>query len=364
MANDDSGEKTEEPTQKKLDDSKKKGQVSKSKDLSSVFVLAAGFLTIGAVFPFIYAKYQEIALDSLRKAGMGRHFTSDEIFHNLYNGLSLVVTLSLPALVAGIFIGGLVEFLQIGPVFSVDPLIPKLEKLNPITGIKNLFSKKQVVELLKNCVKISTSAYIAYITLKDELRLVVYAIQGTPAQIMSVASSIISKLTIRIALLFLVFAIFDLWWQRRVFMKDMMMTKDEIKREYKDSEGDPHNKAKRKEMHQEIIEGAMMDDVANSDVVVTNPDHYAVALKYDQQSYQAPRIVAKGIDDRALQIKHIAKTNGVVEIRNIPLAHALYRLELYKEIPESLYDAVAEVLSFVYEQHQTFQRANISTPTS
>jgi flagellar biosynthetic protein FlhB len=148
--------------------------------------------------------------------------------------------------------------------------------------------------------------------------------------------------------LFVVFAVFDVWFQRRAYMKDLMMTKDEVKREYKESEGDPHHKAKRKEMHHEILEGAMMEAVKDADVVVTNPDHVAVALKYDQQNDGAPRVIAKGIDHKAMAIKALARDADVAMMRNVPLAHALLRVEVGEEIPEDLYDAVAEVLNFVY----------------
>jgi flagellar biosynthesis protein FlhB len=156
------------------------------------------------------------------------------------------------------------------------------------------------------------------------------------------------RISVRVGLLFLTFAIFDVWWQHRTYMKDLMMTKDEVKREYKESEGDPHHKAKRKELHMEILEGAQMEAVKDANVVVTNPDHVAVAIKYDREKDQAPRIVCKGVDSRAEAIKAVAKQADVALLRNVPLAHALLRVEVGEEIPEDLYDAVAEVLNFVY----------------
>jgi len=145
-----------------------------------------------------------------------------------------------------------------------------------------------------------------------------------------------------------VFAIFDVWWQHRVFHKDMMMTKDEVKREYKESEGDPHHKAHRKQMHHEIIEQAAMQNVRKADVVVTNPEHVAVALRYDRDQDGAPKVLCKGVETRAAAIRELAKEADVPIMRNVPLAHALLRLEVGDEIPEDLYDAVAEVLNFVY----------------
>ena len=276
--------------------------------------------------------------------------TPEEIAGNVYHGLFLVVLLTIPPAMGGALVGGLSDFLQVGALFTMDPLFPKLEKLNPIAGLKNLFSKKQAVELLKSTAKLAITAYIAFGVVKGELRLVIETARASPDLILMAAGAILYKLTTRIALIFILFAIFDVWWQHRSYMKDMMMTKDEVKREYKESEGDPHHKAKRKELHQEILEGAAMDEVADADVVVTNPDHYAVALRYQRDNDSAPRVIAKGMDARAQRIKKIARDAGVTEVNNIPLAHALFRVDLGEEIPEPLYDAVAEVLNFVFAE--------------
>lgn len=348
---DEGGEKTEEPTQKKLDDARKKGQVWKSRDLTGSFVFMAGFFIMAASFPFTYQHYRAVLYEAFATVSK-TPITDLDIATNVYHGLYLVVLLTLPPAMGGALVGALADFLQVGSLFTFEPITPKLDKLNPIEGLKNLFSKKQAVELIKSTAKLAITAYVAYAVVKGELRLVIASARGTPDLILIAAGAILYKLTTRVALVFVLFSIFDLWWQHRSFMKDMMMTKDEVKREYKESEGDPHHKAKRKEMHQEILEGAAMDQVAEADVVVTNPDHYAVALRYDKDNDQAPRVVAKGLDARAQRIKAIAREGGVTEVRNVPLAHALYRLDVGDEIPEALYDAVAEVLNFVYAAQQ------------
>jgi flagellar biosynthetic protein FlhB len=348
---DEGGEKTEEPTDKKLDDARKKGQVWKSRDLTGALVFMSGFFILAATFPLTYGHYKQVLFTAFATVG-ARAITEETIAANVYEGLYLVVLLTMPAAVGAAIVGGLADFVQVGALFTLEPLMPKLEKLNPIEGLKNLVSKKQAVELLKSTLKLVLASYIAFTVIKGELRLVVATARGTPDLILAASGSILYKLTTRIAMLFVVFAIFDLWWQHRSYQKDMMMTKDEVKREYKESEGDPHHKARRREMHQEILEGAMMDEVATADVVVTNPDHYAVALKYDTGQDNAPRVVAKGLDARAHQIKKLASEHGVLEVRNVPLAHALYRLDVGCEVPEALYDAVAEVLSFVYTEQR------------
>ncbi|MGQ0506417.1 MAG: EscU/YscU/HrcU family type III secretion system export apparatus switch protein, partial [Myxococcaceae bacterium] len=265
----------------------------------------------------------------------------------LFMGVTTVMLLTFPVAMGAAIVGGLVEFLQVGPLFSQEALMPKLDKLNPLAGLKNMVSKKQLVELLKSTLKMTIAGYVVFGVVRDALGLVMTSLRGDSSLSLAILGELVYRVTVRVGLLFLVFAIFDVWWQRRSYMKDLMMTKDEVKREYKESEGDPHHKAKRKEMHHEILESAMMEGVKKADVVVTNPDHVAVALKYDRDVDQAPRVIAKGIDHKAEAIKALAKDGEVTLLRNVPLAHALLRLDVGTEIPEELYDAVAEVLNFV-----------------
>ena len=346
-----SGEKTEEPTPKKLHDARRKGQIWKSRDMTGALVFLGGFFCMMALFPFTLQKAEETFALSFSKIGL-KLITSEDITQAAYQGLFAVILLTVPVAMAGAIAGALSDFLQVGALFTLDPVTPKLEKLDPIQGLKNLVSKKQFVELIKSTLKLLIAVYVAYGVIESELDLIVGAVRGGPHQIMSAAGFLAYKLVTRMAMLLVVLSIFDLWFQRHSYMKDQMMTKDEVKREYKESEGDPHHKAKRKELHQEILESAMIEDVANADVVITNPDHYAVAVRYDRDHDQAPRIIAKGIDSNAERIKKIAAQAGVATLRNVPLAHALYRLELGDEIPEALYDAVAEVLNFVYAEQQ------------
>ncbi|ABF87691.1 FlhB/HrpN/YscU/SpaS family protein [Myxococcus xanthus DK 1622] len=344
---DESGEKTEEPSQKKLDDSRKKGQVWKSKDLSGVGVLLVGLAAVKGSWDMLETELTSLFLFSFD------HLTnpvdlSVATGQLLFLGLRAVVLVSLPVLAGGAIVGGLMEYLQVGTLFTMDPLIPKMEKLNPIQGMKNLFNKKAIVELLKNLIKISVTAYVVYGVVRDSMPMVAETLRQDTRGIMAIMGELVTRVATRVALLFVLFGVFDVWWQRKSFMKDMMMTKEEVKKEYKQSEGDPHHKAKRKEMHQEIMEGAQMEAVREADVIVTNPDHVAVALKYDREKDGAPRVLARGIDFKAERIKAIAREQDVPTLRNVPLAHALLRVEVGHEVPEELYDAVAEVLNFVY----------------
>ena len=269
-------------------------------------------------------------------------------FHLMEMGVWSVLFLVAPVLMATAVVAGLAEFLQVGSLFTLDPLMPKLEKLNPIQGLTNMFSKKTAVELIKNLAKVGVAGYVIFGVIRDGMGMVVQTVRMDVPGIMMVMGEMTYRVAFKIGLIFLLFSIFDIWWQRKAYMKDMMMSKDEVKKEYKESEGDPHHKAHRKQMHQEIMESAQMESVKSADVIVTNPDHVAVALKYDREKDAAPRVLAKGLDVKAEQIKALAKAADVPLLRNVPLAHALLRVDVGQDIPEELYDAVAEVLNFVY----------------
>ncbi|HEX8704834.1 MAG TPA: type III secretion system export apparatus subunit SctU [Myxococcaceae bacterium] len=343
----DSGEKTEEPTQKKLDDSRKKGQVWKSKDLTGVFVFLVGLGALKGSWGLIEEEVK--TLFAFTFDHIGKPETLDVATGQMLDmSVRTVILLTIPVALSGAIIGGLVEFLQVGALFTMDPLMPKFDKLNPINGLKNMFSKKAIVELIKNLAKITIAAYVVFGVVRDAMGMVVQTQLMNVQGIMAVMGELVYRVAMRVGLVFLLFGIFDVWWQRKSFMKDMMMSKEDVKKEYKESEGDPHHKAHRKQMHQEIMEGAQMESVKSADVIVTNPDHVAVALKYDREKDSAPRVIAKGLDFKAERIKELARQSDVPLLRNVPLAHSLLRVDVGQDIPEDLYDAVAEVLNFVY----------------
>lgn len=342
------GDKTEEPSQKKLDDARKQGNVWKSRDLSGAFALAIAMSVVGNTWNAFETRIKMLFL-----------FVVDHIAHpdDLALATTQLMILSLQAMLltcipiafAAAIAGGLAEFLQVGALLAVDAVMPKFDKLNPITGVMNLIGKKQLIELLKSMIKLSVTAYVVYGVVHDAMRLVVATIDGDAAITMMVMGELVNRIIKKVMMLFVAFAIFDVWWQHKSYMKDQMMSKDDVKKEYKESEGDPHHKAKRKELAHELLESAQMDSVKGADVIVTNPDHVAIALKYDKGRDGAPRIIAKGIELRAEGIRELARKYDVPMLRNVPLAHALLRFEVNQEVPEELYDAVAEVLNFVYQ---------------
>lgn len=360
---DEGGEKTEEPTHKKLDDARRKGQVWQSRDLTGVAVFLVGLGTLKVMWPMVEQQTAELF-----------RFTFDKVanpvdleratFRAMIMAVTRVIILSVPIALAGSVVGALVSFLQVGPLFSAEVLSPKFEKLNPINGFKNMFSKKQLVEFLKSIIKMSVTGYVVYSVVRDAMGMVLGTIRVDADGVLNVLGELVYRIATRVGLVFVGFSLFDVWFQRRSYMKDMMMSKDEVKREYKESEGDPHHKMKRRELHMEILESAQMESVKGADVVVTNPEHYAIAIRYDRENDVAPRVIAKGLDKRAEAIRELARQADVPLLRNVPLAHALYRVEVGQEIPEELYDAVAEVLNFVYglKQQQEAQQAKTAVP--
>ncbi|MDP1828191.1 MAG: type III secretion system export apparatus subunit SctU [Archangium sp.] len=342
------GDKTEEPSQKKIDDARKQGNVWKSKDLSGVFAMAVAMAVVGGTWSSFETRIKELFL-----------FAVDHIAHpadlELATRQLMVLALQdllltcIPIAFAAAIAGGLMEFLQVGALLALDAVMPKFEKLNPISGLKNMIGKKQLVELLKSMFKLAVTGWVVYGVVHDAMKLVVSTINGDAAITMMVMGELVNRIVKRVVMLFVGFAIFDVWWQHKSYMKDQMMSKDDVKKEYKESEGDPHHKAKRKELAHELLESAQMDSVKGADVIVTNPDHVAIALKYDKARDGAPRIIAKGIELKAEGIRQLARQYDVPLLRNVPLAHALLRIEVNQEVPEELYDAVAEVLNFVYQ---------------
>ncbi len=345
------GDKTEEPTQKKIDDARKDGNVWKSKDLSSLVAFTVAMGVVKGTWDSFETKIKHLYFFAIDHAS---HPTDLPLATSemMTLGLTAMLTICLPIAFGAAIAGGLMDFLQVGALLALKAVMPKLEKLNPIAGFKNMFSKKSLVELVKSLFKLSVSGYVVYGVVRDAMGLVVGTINGDAALTMLVMGELVYRVVNRVVLLLVAFAIFDVWWQHHAYMKDMRMSKDDVKKEYKESEGDPHHKHKRKEMHMEIMEGAQMEAVKSADVIVTNPDHVAVALHYDREKDEAPRVVAKGLNLKAEKIRALAREYEVPLLRNVPLAHTLLRVEVNEEIPEELYDAVAEVLNFVMELKQ------------
>lgn len=342
-----SSEKTEEATPKRLRDSRKKGQVSKSKDLNTVVVLIAAFVALWAMSGYIWEQMQYAMEYSFTVVNMPTLTQEDFIRFaavNFMQFLKAIIPLMLVVAVASV----VVNYLQIGSIFSADPLTPQLKRLNALENLKNMFKATTFIELIKNIAKITLIFIIAYMVVKASLPMVLNTVTQTLPEFMIVTESVVEKFIIRVFVCFIAIAIIDLFVQRHQYKKQMRMSKDEVKREYKQDEGDPHIKGQRRQMHQELAMGDVRQAVASSDAVVTNPTHLAVAIKYDETEMMAPQIVAKGQRLFAQMIREVAEEHQVPIVRNVPLAWSLIELEVGDEIPEDLYAAVAETLLFVY----------------
>jgi len=345
------GEKTEQPTPKKLRDARKKGQIMHSKDLSSALVFILAVIVLLKAGGTMSTGLQDFMTMSFQLAVT--HPWGGEVIERLRSETLKTLATVLAPLLGSVFLGALlVGFLQSGSIFTMDTLMPKLDKLNPLEGFKRIFSMKGIVQLIKATVILTFVFILAYQVIKASIRPILLS-QGTSLfQAYDFAQGLISTLLMRAAMVMAVVGGGDFMYQRWQFNKDMMMSKEEVKNEYKEQEGDPHYKAKRKRMHQELAMGNMLQNARKADVVITNPTRYAVAVRYDKKSRGAPVVVAKGERVMAEKIREIAKEEGIPIMRNVNLAQTLMKVDVEDIIPEDLYEAVAEVLNWVYRMRR------------
>ena len=348
------GEKTEPATQKKLDDARKEGKVAKSKELTSAFMLIALFLILKIFISYIGGNLVNIfsivynRIDGYVNPGeLG--FTSQAVSAFTMQMLIQILLSVWPFFLIGVTIAILVSIVQVGWKVSTKPMEPKLSKFNPINGFKRIFSKESLFNLVMAIIKIVLIALIAYFSVKDKANDLFVLYEISLKQAISLVGEIILDTGLKISLVYLIVGLADFIYQKRKFSEDMKMTKQEVKDEYKNTEGDPQIKGRQRRKMQEASQRRMMQDVPKADVVITNPTHFAVALKYDAETAKAPVLLAKGEDYIALKIKEVAKENHVEIVENKPLARMIYHnVDIGAEIPPELYQAVAEVLATVY----------------
>ena len=345
-----SGEKTEQPTPKKIKESRKKGEVFKSKDViqALLFITAAAVITTGG------RAYVSELLDLMKQFFqpeiMRGTMPENAMLTRMAYAWSKFLILTAPLMGALMIAGAAANFIQVKVLFAPEVIKPKFEKLNPVNGFKNVFfSPNTYIELIKNLIKFTVVFWLLYSAIRGSLRDIVPTAGMRLDQTASLAARLMTGLLFKVGGVFVVLGAADYMIQKKLFMKKMMMSKQEVKEEYKEMEGDPHVKHMRKHLFQQLMHGSVARNVPRATAVVANPTHLAIAIRYDETTMQAPRITAKGQDSLALKIIEIAKEHKVPVIRNIGLAHALIDLEVGHEIPEDLYEAVAEVLNFVYQ---------------
>jgi len=345
------GDKTEKATPKKLDDARKEGRVARSSDLINGFMLLLMFFVL-KLFGGIMAN---LFLDSFVKYYNKASDISMEVFDvkqavNLSNEIVIdIVIASLPVLIGSFVVALVGNIVQVGWKVTSKPLKPKLDRLNPIGGFKRMFSQEKVVELIKSILKVLAIALVAYNEVKDRWKFILNLYDFEFMQAVLNIFDIVLDVGIKISVIFVIIGLADFGYQKWKHLHDLRMSKQEVKDEMKQSEGDPQIKG---QIRQKMREGArrrMMQDLPKADVVITNPTHFAVAVKYDKETAEAPYVLAKGADYVAANIKEVAKQNNIEIVENKPLARMLYyNVEIGDQIPPELYQMVAEVLAYVY----------------
>ncbi|MBP9490345.1 MAG: flagellar biosynthesis protein FlhB [Aliarcobacter sp.] len=342
----DEEEKTEEPTSKKIEDAKNEGNVSKSMEVSG-----AAVLFFGTMYLLFFSSYSLLEIKKLMMFSYG--FIGVELDSSIFFAITFSITITLLKVLAPLFTLVVVlslvsNWVQFG--FLVTPLKFDLQKLDPIKGFQNIFGLKKIIEAFKLTLKLmiimAVMTILFVLTYQDFLAMMNQETEATMATMFVLTVYFISA----ILFIIIIFAIIDFYFTRHYYMKSLRMSKQEIKDEFKNMEGDPQVKGRIRRIQMQMAQKRMMSSVPNADVVITNPTHYAVALKYDNKVDSAPKIVAKGIDFLAIKIKDIAKENKIPIIENPALARSLFeQIDIDREIPSEFYKAMAEVFSYVYE---------------
>jgi type III secretion YscU/HrpY family protein len=343
------GEKTEKASSKKIRDARKKGQVAKSQDFPAAVTFVVSMAVTLASITAIHDNISRFFIDCF---SLVTHPHLLEILTDLFiRAIYIIFITTIPVVLAVCFTGMLATFFVVGPMFASEVFKFDIKKFNPIDNLKGKFKMKTVIELLKSCAKISIAGIIVYKVCKESIPTLMQAIHYPVADSLTIYSYFLWKVIIRVGLFFGAVAIFDFMYQKYTFGKEMMMEKFEVKQEYKESEGNPELKGRRKEIAREIAyaEGPGAG-VSKASAVVTNPNHLAIALGFDRELDPCPYVLAMGQGNNAELIIQVAEKYAVPIVRNIPLAHSLWgKAKLYEYIPEETYEPVAEILRWLAE---------------
>ena len=352
-------DKTEQATAKKLEDTRKKGQVAKSQELSNAIELITLFVILKFAVSFMGKHFIDVfrwaygneIVDVIKtnRDGMTTN-TASQIF--MYSCLQMLILVA-PFFAGGFVVAFLSNSLQFKFRISFDPLKPSFDKFNPINGFKRIFSKKALFDLFLAIAKITLIFAVAYSALKDHINDLYVLYDLTLYRGLALVGNLVIDTGLRISLIYLIVGFADFFFQKWKFKEDVKMTKQEVKDEYKDSEGDPQIKGRQKQKMREASQRRMMQSVPEADVVITNPTHLAIAIKYDAVVANAPIVLAKGEDYLATKIKDVAKENHIDIVENKPLARAIYTtVDVGGQIPPELYQAVAEILAVIYNNRR------------
>jgi flagellar biosynthetic protein FlhB len=350
MAEDSGQDKTEAPTARRRQESREQGNVARSPDLTGSLILIGGLLLMKWFGLGIISALHSVLVDMLSPQSLA-DLSLDRLFAQSLHALGIVGIGMAPLLGGLVFIIIAANLAQVGLYFNGARLVPNIAALNPLRGLNRLFGPRQgFVQLGMNLLKVTLVGSVAYSAVGARLGQIIAVQQYTFLQIFGIGCEIVYAIAFRVGILLLILAIIDYILQRYRHERDLRMSKQEVKEEMRRMEGDPRVKQRRRQVALQRAMQKLKKDVPQADVVVTNPTHYAVALKYEENSMRAPRLVAKGTDFMALRIRELAADAGIPIVERPPLARAIYRMvDVGEEIPEEFYAAVAEILAYVYE---------------
>ncbi|MFQ5414070.1 MAG: flagellar biosynthesis protein FlhB [Phycisphaerae bacterium] len=343
----DAGEKTEAATPRRRTEARSRGQVAKSQDLTAAALLLAAFVSLEVFGPRLFRALVGIMRTALAPT-VGRH--EDEIIPFAAAVAIKAFAAVAPFLLVLVAVVVVVMVMQVGFLLTWQPLIPNLSRLNPLNGIKRLFSLRAIVVAVINMGKLLVVGAVGYWTLSGSAAEMIHAVALGFPDVLRLGAALSFKLSMRLSVAFLILALADLAYQRFQRERDMRMTKEEVKDELRSMEGDPHTKRRRRQVQLQLAMQRLGRDVPQADVVVTNPTHLAIALRYDVETMPAPKVLAKGADHVALRIRQLALEHGIPIVERRPLVRAMYdAVDVGDFIPERFYQAIAEVLAYVYE---------------
>ena len=355
--------KTEQPTPKKLRDARKKGNVPVSKDANSIVTFLIGLMVIFLIAPWLRDSFIELYQRVVVGASV-QNLDLATLNAIVDRSVMLSFKMALAAVVPIAMIGTLVGYMQAGPVFSTEKITPKLEKLNPMQALKRMFGVQGLFELAKTFLKLGALFAIGAGTIWGSME-VLLQLGYLPLDAIAIEGGKIAKaFLVGVAIVFFGVGLLDLGFTRWKHRKDLMMTKDEVKREFKEQEGSPEIKGKRRELYHDMMNGNPAQAIKTADAVVVNPTHYAVIVEYNREEMAAPKVTAKGVDKDAAAIRRLARRRDVPIVRDVPLARALYEVRVDRYVPEELFEAIGQVLLFAWKIKRDGEDSFVSTRVS
>lgn len=345
----DDGEKTEEPSQHRIDEFRKKGDVASSRELTSVLVLAACLMTLSLSLVFIYEEFTKY-VEWLYTLDIASAYTEKSLQTITVRTFTVALKCGAPVMMTALCVGILVQVAQIGFLYSPDILELNFDRVNPLKGVKKLFSMQSIFETVKGVIKFVVILAVVYVYLKDDIARYNGFMHLELYQSFVYGKELLMKLSFAILMALGVVAMMDFAYQKFQYQKKLKQTKQEVKREHKEQEGNPEVKQRIRQIQREMARKRTIKDVQTADVIVTNPTHISIVLKYDPEKMVSPMIIGKGQDFMALKIREIAKEHDIPIVENVLLARTLYKtVKVGQPVPRNMYKAVAEVLAFVYK---------------